>query len=169
MHVRGRGSAAAQPQCKPCAPGFFKSATSTINSCTAHTKCPPGKHTIASGSTTSQPKCETCATGFYKAITSESSTCVGTPGRSGPFYAQTSLHCVVGTRNRLHNSYCFFIDWILAWRFDSCEHLFENDRRLSIPQRRQGLCTTQFRNRAYHYKSFRLSCVVYLRPHNKVI
>ena len=109
MHVRGRGSAAAQPQCKPCAPGFFKSATSsTINSCTAHTKCPPGKHTIASGSTTSQPKCETCATGFYKAITSKSSTCVGTPGRSGPFYAQTSLHCVVGTCNRLHNSYCFF-------------------------------------------------------------
>ena len=89
MHIRGRGSSAAQPQCKPCAPGFFKSTTSKIVTCTAHIKCPPGKHTIASGSATSQPQCEKCATGFYKSITSRSSICAG---RLGLFYVYTLLH-----------------------------------------------------------------------------
>ena len=89
MDVSGRGSSAAQPQCKTCAPGFFKSVTSNIVSCTAHTKCPPGKHTIVSGSATAQPQCQKCAVGFYKSITSESSTC---PGRLGSFYVQMSLH-----------------------------------------------------------------------------
>ena len=89
MHMGERGSSAARPQCKPCAPGFFKSTTSKIVTCTAHTKCPPGKHTIASGSATSQPQCEKCATGFYKSITSRSSICAG---RLGLFYVYTSLH-----------------------------------------------------------------------------
>merc|ERR1712157_518241 len=79
MHMGERGSSAARSQCKPCAPGFFKSTTSKIVTCTAHTKCPPGKHTIASGSATSQPQCEKCATGFYKSITSRSSICAGCP------------------------------------------------------------------------------------------
>ena len=35
MHMGGRGSSAARPQCKPCAPGFFKSITSKIVTCTA--------------------------------------------------------------------------------------------------------------------------------------
>ena len=105
MHMGGRGSSAARPQCKPCAPGFFKSTTSKIVTCTAHTKCPPGKHTIASGSATSQPQCEKCATGFYKSITSRSSTCAG---RLGSFYVQMTLFeytIIVRTWNRMHDSY----------------------------------------------------------------
>ena len=105
MDVSGRGSSAAQPQCKTCAPGFFKSVTSNIVSCTAHTKCPPGKHTIVSGSATAQPQCQKCAVGFYKSITSESSTC---PGRLGSFYVQMTLFeysIIVRTCKRMHNSY----------------------------------------------------------------
>ena len=89
MHMGERGSSATRPQCKPCAPGFFKSTTSKIVTCTAHTKCPPGKHTIVSGSATAQPQCQKCAVGFYKSITSRSSICAG---RLGLFYVYTSLH-----------------------------------------------------------------------------
>merc|ERR1712157_44567 len=92
MYMGGRGSSATRPQCKPCAPGFFKSTTSKIVTCTAHTKCPPGKHTIASGSATSQPQCEKCATGFYKSITSRSSICAGCP--SDQVFAQQKCPAV---------------------------------------------------------------------------
>ena len=114
MDVSGRGSSAAQPQCKTCAPGFFKSVTSNIVSCTAHTKCPPGKHTIVSGSTTAQPQCQKCAVGFYKSITSESSTC---PGRFGLFYVQMSLH--YHCKNlMIHIIFC--IAGMFVWWFDPC-------------------------------------------------
>ena len=116
MHMGGRGSSAARSQCKPCAPGFFKSTTSKIVTCTAHTKCPPGKHTIASGSATSQPQCEKCATGFYKSITSRSSICAG---RLGLFYVYTSLHYCC----QKLESYAYFFNFItqmIPWWFYSC-------------------------------------------------
>ena len=118
MDVSGRGSSAAQPQCKTCAPGFFKSVTSNIVSCTAHTKCPPGKHTIASGSATSQPQCEKCATGFYKSITSRSSICAG---RSGLFYVYTSLHyCCQKLESHAYFFFYYFITQMISWWFYSC-------------------------------------------------
>ena len=64
--------------CETCPTGFFRNITSTRgtvkDSCTAHTKCAPGKYTDVSGTATTQPKCETCVTGFFKAFTSSSST-----------------------------------------------------------------------------------------------
>ena len=69
------------PQCEGCKSGFFKPTLSIgteANSCTPHTKCPPGKYTKVGGSATSQPQCEECSAGFYKASTSTSSTCVAT-------------------------------------------------------------------------------------------
>ena len=115
MHMGGRGSSAARPQCKPCAPGFFKSTTSKIVTCTAHTKCPPGKHTIASGSATFQPQCEKCATGFYKSITSRSSICAGRLG----FMPTRHYTIVVRSWNRMH-IFFYFITQMISWWFYSC-------------------------------------------------
>ena len=116
MHMGERGSSAARSQCKPCAPGFFKSTTSKIVTCTAHTKCPPGKHTIASGSATSQPQCEKCATGFYKSITSRSSICAG---RLGLFMSTRHYTIVARSWNRMH-IFFNFITQMIPWWFYSC-------------------------------------------------
>ena len=76
-----------QTRCETCASGFFKPYASKSNamfdSCTAHTKCPPGNYTQRAGSTTTQPVCKPCPSGFFKAFTSKSSTCVGKAARPG--------------------------------------------------------------------------------------
>ena len=67
-----------QPICAVCAPGFYKATVSSgsteSDSCTAHSKCPPGKYTSAIGSLTTQPKCESCLVGFFKSNKSPSGT-----------------------------------------------------------------------------------------------
>ena len=68
------GSAAAQPKCQACSPGFFKAVTSNssdvTDSCTAHSvACPPGKY--INETHTAQPRCEACQQGFFKTFTSK--------------------------------------------------------------------------------------------------
>merc|ERR1719203_19186 len=66
MHMGERGFSAARSQCKPCAPGFYKSITSRSSicagcpsdQCIAQQKCPPGKFTRTVGSTSFEPKCK---------------------------------------------------------------------------------------------------------------
>ena len=78
-----------QTRCETCTIGFFKTYASKSNtvfdSCTAHTKCPPGNYTERAGSTSTQPVCKPCASGFFKDSTSKSSTCVGNASRPGKF------------------------------------------------------------------------------------
>ena len=75
-----------QARCEPCETGFFKSTTSSYSdrktdSCTVHTKCPPGKYTKAFGTGITQPRCAVCPPGFIKTLTSGSSiktdSCIG--------------------------------------------------------------------------------------------
>ena len=77
-YTKKPGSTTVQPDCEPCAAGFFKSDTSNssskTDSCIVHkTRCPAGKYTSAKGSTMPQPMCQTCAAGFFKAASN--STC----------------------------------------------------------------------------------------------
>ena len=90
----------ALPKCESCAPGFFKTTTSTssteTDSCTAakEIQCPAGEYVKATGS--AQPKCEACAPGFLKMK--------GSPRTSEPNACTAHRKCPPGSHIKVAGS-----------------------------------------------------------------